>query len=388
MKGFYGALLALCVAGQVCADEAAQQLAVGQDIYMGGRSIVMDAEGRDDVFLAGERVDLRDPITGSAHLAGRWVEIEGAVAGDVYAMGQRVTVADPVAGDVSAAAQRLRVNAEVGGDLRAMASEMSIAAPIGGNAMLTGEIVEIDAEIAGDVVFHASTVRFGPDARIGGAIRIYEEVANTVTIPDSVASPDQIERRGLSGNPLAPDLFGQTAKDQRAAAGLPKPAPEPEPLPTGFLSGVLVVAILGALLAVIWPHGVAEMRRSVLGTPGRALATGFVTVSAVIGSTILLAMTLFGLFVAPVSILALIVLWVLGYIVGTYAAGVWVLGWFGGGEPMTNGERAMAAGIGALGVGLLSLIPVVGWLLLLVLSTMGAGAVALRILRPRLFADG
>lgn len=391
MKKVFAGLLAGLLALPASAQDVAEALSLGRDSYGAGRAVTLSDEGRDDVFLAGERLRLASEISGTAHMAGRWVEIDAPVGADVYALGQRITITAPVAGDVSAAAQRIRIEAEIGGDLRAAGSEMSLDAPVMGTAVLTGEIVNFDATVSGDVVLSVNEVDWGNGAEIGGSLVIYEEVLDTISVPASVIAPDRIERRGLSGNPLAPDLFGETAKQEaknaRRALGLPKAEPEPEPLPTGFLSGVLVLALIGAALSVIWPRSIAAMRREVLGRPLRALTIGFVGLSTAIGATVLLAITVIGLFVAPVMVLAGVLLWVLGYAVATYAVGVWALSWFGGGDPITNGERAMSAGVGALAVGLLGLIPYLGWLLLIVLPLMGAGAALLRWLRPGLFVQ-
>lgn len=377
--------MGLCSAGIAAADEAAQVMDLGADSYRAGSTVTLDAQGRDDVFLAGQKVRVAAELTGSAHLAGRWVDVDAPVAGDIYGLGQKITLGAPVAGDVSAAAQRVHLEAEVSGDVRLVGSEITIDAPVAGNAIVTGESIDFNAAIAGDVVLTSHDVRFGPDAAIGGTLIIYEEVEGTVAVPEAVIAADLIERRGRAVNAYAPDLFGYTAGDERVAAGLPAKDPKPEPLPKRFLSGVLIMGILGALLAVIWPETVAAMRRDVLRRPIRAFVAGFVGLSALIGAVVLLALTVVGLVATPLVVLAAALLWALGYVVATYAAGVWTMSWFGGGEPISNGERAMAAGIGALGVGLLGLVPVVGWLLLMILPLLGAGAVVLRFLRPQLF---
>lgn len=62
--------------------------------------------------------------------------------------------------------------------------------------------------------------------------------------------------------------------------------------------------------------------------------------------------------------------------------GVWIVTRTGALIPDTFPEHAIAGLCGAALVSLLSLLPFVGWLVLLVLSFAGAGAIAIATFRP------
>ena len=74
---------------------------------------------------------------------------------------------------------------------------------------------------------------------------------------------------------------------------------------------------------------------------------------------------------------------IVGYVVAIYLLGVWAITRAGALEPDTFPEYALAALIGALIAGLLTLIPFLGWLVLLALSFTGVGAIAVATMRPR-----
>lgn len=363
---------ALLWAGAAVAEDAPDRFLLGGDAFLAGQTAVLNESGRDDAFLAGERVRLEAAIDGTAHMAGRWVEIVESVGDSLYAAGQEVAVRGPVAQDATLAAQRVEVRAPVGGDLRAFGSEVTVTGGITGNALIGAEFVQIGDIIAGDLALAARSVKFGPGARVDGALILFEDDPGALAIPERVAPADRIERRAI-------EEWDEEFGDYSPVG--------PRFVVMSFLSGVLMITILAAGFAALAPRVMARLRETVLAHVGRSLLTGFVAVSALIGAGVLVALTLIGLLLTPAMILAALLAGVAGYIVGAYALGVWITGKMGAGTPDDTMDRALAAGVGALAAGILGLVPFLGWLFVLALSLTGAGAVALRWLRPRFFTD-
>jgi hypothetical protein len=128
------------------------------------------------------------------------------------------------------------------------------------------------------------------------------------------------------------------------------------------------------------------MRRQVLARPFRILWLGFLTQSAVIGAAVLFAMTVIGLLLVPAMVLLALAGGFAGYVIAAYSFGVGLMLAFGRLEPDSAGERAIAAGIGALAAGVIGLIPFLGWLFVLALVLTGIGAITARVFRPAFFA--
>jgi hypothetical protein len=118
------------------------------------------------------------------------------------------------------------------------------------------------------------------------------------------------------------------------------------------------------------------LRDRVSARPFRTLGIGFLTLSALIGAAVVLALTIVGILVAPVLILAAVLIGLAGYVVTVYIFGSTVWEAIGRGEPDTLGERAIAALIGALLASVIVLVPFLGWLFMLAAVLLGMGALA------------
>jgi cytoskeletal protein CcmA (bactofilin family) len=362
------ALAALALAGTAAAQEEGGALDFAGDAFRAGGVVVLAEPNARDAFLTGERVELAAPIAGSAHLAGRRVETTGDVGGALYAAGADVRVGAPVAGAASLAGYDVTVAGAIGGNLRAAGQHVEIAAPVAGGALLAADRLRIEAPIAGDVRIVADELAFGEGARIDGRLTLFEEEDQTLVVPASVAPSDRIDRRKLD-------------RGGRMAAAMPVGGWAA--IAAAFVIGVVVLALLVTLTAALAPRRMARLRGIVAAGPFRAMSAGFLAISALIGAAVVLVATLFGVVIAPFALLAAGLLGFLGYLVAVYLVGVWAIMRAGALDPDGLGEYALAAFVGALIVGLLSLLPFLGWFVLLALTFVGAGAIAIAAWRPR-----
>ncbi|MBV2359980.1 hypothetical protein KUH32_09350 [Thalassococcus sp. CAU 1522] len=364
-------MTSLALVAAPLAAEDSETFLFGGDVFRAGQTVMMDVADADDVFLAGETVSVTAPITGTAHMAGRWLTLRAAVGDGLYAAGQTLSVEAPVTGDASLAGQKIDIREPVSGDLRVFGSEITIDAPVAGSLVAAGEFVSLNAAVDGDMAVTARSLDFGTGAAIAGQLILFEEDPGTLEIPESVAPADRIDRREIE------------AWERDYARYNPV---RPRNVVLSFLTGVLIVTVVAAAVAALAPETMARLRRTVLDAPGRSLATGFVTVSALVGSGIVLGLTLIGLLLLPAAIFLALAAGFAGYVIGAYALGVGILSASGRHDPASTGDRALAAGVGALAAGLVGLVPFVGWLAMVALVLAGAGALCIQILRPRLFS--
>lgn len=219
--------------------------------------------------------------------------------------------------------------------------------------------------IAGDAALTARRADFGSGARIDGTLTLYENHPGSLTVPASVVPEERIQRRRVEeweGDWHAPHMVSW-----RGALG-------------GFLFGVLLVAATAALIAALAPEALAAMRRRILDRPGRTLGTGFLTLSVISGAGLVVALTGIGALLTPAFFLLAVLAGAIGYVVGSYAFGVALLLAAGRALPDSIGDRALAAGVGALAAGLIGLVPFFGWLFVLLVLLTGLGALAIRLL--------
>jgi hypothetical protein len=140
--------------------------------------------------------------------------------------------------------------------------------------------------------------------------------------------------------------------------------------------GVATVAALAALTVAVAPEAVQRARERTLAHPLRSIGLGFVVLSALIGSGLVLAMTVVGLLLLPAAILFAVLGFVAGYVMGSYILGVGLWRSIGKPLPDTWQRKAGLAVLGAGVAGLIVLIPLVGWLIWLLLVFAGLGGIA------------
>ncbi len=347
----------------------------GNDSFLAGRAVGNSTAGVDDLFAMGDSVSSSVALGGSAHLFGRNISISGPVGENLYAMGKNVTVSAPIAGDVIVAGDNVNISGQIDGDLRAMGSTVTLNASVGDAALVGGETVIINAVIDGDLGVSAQSVEFGPDAKVIGQLHVYSSDPAAVEVPERVASADQIvlhQEDEWSMNMSGPGDAKQVSAWQKFR---------------GFVVGILWVTVLVTLVAAIAPNFVSRIRERALDAPIWAGWVGFLSLSAFIGSIVLVAMTGFGILLVPLVLLATFLLGLVGYLVGTYVLGVGLMGVAGRDMPDSLGDRALAAFIGAVVVAVISLIPFLGWLFLMVLVLVGAGAIIVRWFAPGFYTE-
>lgn len=359
-------LLFVALATPALAQDSPSVWSFGGDNYIAGRTVAAASETAGDLFIMGYNVKARADVAGSAHMAGRYVTLDSDVGQNFYAAGADIDVTGAVGGNASVMGETLSIAAPVGGNLRAMGSRVELSAPVAGNAVLGGQEVEIDAAIAGDLALSAETVEWGEAASVGGMLHVYANDPGDIEVPTRVAPADRVEFHELA-------QFKGTEGMQR---------PSFFTRVKGWIGSVLVVGLLGTLLAAVAPNYVAELRQKVLARPLRSAWFGFLGLSTLVGSMLFLAMTGIGIVLVPVSLIGAILLGVAGYVVGAYVLGVWATGIAGRGEPTTTGDRAIAAFAGAAIAGAVALVPWLGWLAMMAIFFIGAGALVVRMFGP------
>ena len=363
-------IMFMFAAPTLAADEKDGVFEINNDLFLTGAIAVQDKTDVDDLFMFGETVRIEKGIVGSAHLFGRKVISMGAIGADVYAAGMDIALSGKTAGDVTVSGYNVQVG-EVGGDLRVSGANITLTGPVSGYALIAGDEVEIKSIIKGDVHLNAREVDFAEGARVEGTLTIYEEQAGDIEIPAQVVPEDRIKRLNISewseANADIEIWNWQKSLEQ-------------------LLTWVLIIMGIAILIAAIIPQKLANLRRSILDRPFRSLLFGFLALSVAIGSTITLMLTGIGLLLAPATLVLAIATAFAGYVVGAYALGVGLLLLIKQPEPRNIGTRALAAGIGALVVALVGLIPFLGWLFVMATALVGLGAVTIWLFQPKFFA--
>ena len=350
-----------------------QTLRNGDDLFLSGVSASETLTAPRDVLAAGASVSLRGTVAADTHVAGFDVEIEAATGGSVYAAGATVKLRGTVGQDLNASGFTVSTtpDAVTAGNARMSGGVVTIEGPVTGALTASGGEVTLNAAIGGDAVLAASSLNFGPEARIGGTLRYFAPAA--VTIPASVIAPDKVTFVEMKMTDRFRDMRGMMDKDRRPAL------PGFMSLFAGFLVTLGFLALVGAAFLAFLPGPVESLRQSALARPGRCLMAGFLGLACLFGLVPVSAMTILGLPLVPFVMLATLVLWTLAYLLGAYVLALRLLDALGGATDPGNWARVGALVAGVFIVALLNFIPFLGWMINLTLVLWGLGAMVLML---------
>jgi len=350
----------------------------GGDTFLAGTVVDEAVSTAGDTFMSGRTAVARGTSQGDLHVTGFDVAVIADVAEDVYAFGATISVSGKVAEDLTAAGFTIRTepSAEVAGNARLFANSVTIAGPVKGALMATGQDVILNAPIEGDVRIIARTLSFGPEATVGGALTYSTE--DEVAVPERVAPAARVSFQPAS----AMDAWDEWDDIGREMPVLPTFAS----VMFGFMLSVLFFVALGALMLSFMPRRLENMRVSVARAPGQTILLGIIGLSILIGMVPITAMTIVGILLVPFLLLAIFVVWTLGYALGAYSVAMRI--WKGlGGDPEAGTLARLGIFAGAIiFIALLNYIPFVGWVANYTLVLLGIGAMT-RALFLRLMGD-
>lgn len=351
----------------------------GTDTFISGSSGLPELQAPGDVFVSGGALVTKGRVAGDAHVTGFDLDLEADVAGDLYAAGAAVTLRAPVGGDLSMMGFSLRTadTAVTTGNTRMLGSTITIDGDIGGALAATGGEIMLNAAVSGDALLQGGTITFGPKARISGTLTY--SAPEPVTIPAEVIPAAKVVYRKT---PPLMDRFEHMRDWGEDWAGRDMPTlPSTLALISAFLVTVGFLVLLGGALLALAPQRCEALRFTGTQRPALMVLLGVLGLSTLLGLVPVAAMTVIGLPFVPIVVLAILVVWTLGYVFGTYVVALRLYQAFGGREDPGLGVRIVLLGGTVFVFSLLNFVPVLGWMVNFLLVLFGIGALSTGILR-------
>ena len=347
----------------------AEKFTHGNDVYVLGSGPVEAIAAKRDVFTAGKTVMLKGDAVGDIHAVGFNVDVESTVGGDLYAVGGTVTIRASVDEDISAAGFSVRTlsNAITKGNVRLVGETVTIDGPVLAALSVSGNEVILNAKISNDVLLVTNEITFGPEAQILGTLKY--SAPEKITIPERVISPDRVSFEKLSGSNVYQEIRDNWYEHEYPIF------PTFLSLLTGFIIAITFMVAIGALFLTFLPKQTEDLRTSIMAFPGKIFLMGIAGLSMLFGVMPVTSMTIIGLPFIPFIILAIIVIWALGYTLGAYTISLWVWRAFGGPETPKTMSRLIALALAAIVIGILNFIPFIGWIVNYTLVLFGVGAI-------------
>ena len=149
---------------------------VNGDIYCAGQTISINATVNGDVLCAGQSVDINGTVNGNVRAAGESINLDGLVTRSVTLVGQNITVAGSshVTDDATLSGQNINVDGSVGRDVWAAANQMTINSMVGRNitaSRVNNLTLSGGADVGGDVTYTSpQTLQRDHGARVSGTV--------------------------------------------------------------------------------------------------------------------------------------------------------------------------------------------------------------------------
>lgn len=327
----------------LAAAEVRVENATMGDLFAAGGEVELDRVSAGDVIAAGGALRFRDIAVDDLIAAGGEVDIAGQVRDDLIAAGGRVRQGpgSAVAGYALLAGGDIRIDGRIDGNVKAAGGRIRLAGEVGGDMDLAAHriVIEPGARIGGRLTYRASeAAEIAPDAVIAGGVERIEAGLPEVSLGAGIA----------------------------IAIGV-------------WLVAILGLGVLGAALHGMIPAMIAESVGMLGARPWAALGLGFAVLAATPVAANLLFMTIVGI---PLGLFALAVYGVL-LVPGLFTAAYWIglrlggaFGWAYQGEPVA--WRILWTLLGLFVLAVIVLVPVLGFLLVILALALGLGAFVLR----------
>lgn len=364
LKLFLGAIVAVALVTPASAAETANS------------QIVIIREGdvvADDLYAGAIRVVVR-----------------GRIEGDLIAFSSdEVVIEGSVGGSVMAVSPRVRVEGVVEGSLRAVSPDVSVSGRVEGDVVVAAADVDLlqDSLVSGEVLAWAWTMRsLGSVGSLSGTMRSLDLAGSSSgDIDVSVGRLRVVERLEVGGD------LGFRSDDEGEGLDLAEVEGvivDKTPLPPNiriralvlFLRFLMILFLAITALTVSW--GWPEMTRSAIEAVRSAPARSWVRGALVIFSPLfLVGLAVLILALAPpaasfplLAVLVPLVLAALGAagVVGL-VAGIPAVGWLGSKVSPRFSTHGRVL-VGSVLIGILWLIPLVGWLVPVLVLPVGLGA--------------
>ncbi len=352
--------------------EAVRTGRFGDDLYVGGRSVRVDAEVVGDLVAAGGDLTLGREVRGDVLAAGRRVTIGGEVGDDVRAAGGDLILGGRLGGDLVAMGGRVTVPPEtrVAGRSRLAGGEIDVGGHHGRGIEVYGGHVRLSGETQGDVEVVADVLEVLPQARVGGTLFHATRTPPRIDPAARVAAVEALPEADWRVEALS-RLEGWRGFGVEAW-GIARPASR--------LVFWLALLVTGLVALAALPRGTLAAARTVTSDPGKSLGLGLAALVVTPVLALVLALTVVGIWLG----LALLALYPIALLGGLVVGVAWLGDLLARRTAGPNPSRLAQAGWYAVAVllaAIAGLVPFVGGLVLPLAVVAGVGGIAVALWR-------
>jgi hypothetical protein len=333
-----------------------------KNAYLHDRSVLVETETTGDLLAAGWSVTANAPVRADALLAGMSVNVLAPVEGDLRAAGQDVAVDAYVGGEAMLAGRNVSLTAEadVTGDLAAYGDTVTVNGSVGGDLHVRAAKIVLNGTVAGNADLEATeSLVLGPDARVDGGL--------------DYRAPKGQTFRGQ----VADVSYLGAVEDGRGKAADWRSDRTPGRRFGDWFGGAVAMLVLAAVAFLISKRGTAKVAE----TGGRrfwsSVGLGLAVMVGVPVVIVVLAVTIIGLPLALLVLLAYLAFLLVTFALTGPVAGEWLVRRVPRLAKREFGWMIVIGGV--VGLKVVSAVPFVGGLVFFLASLSSAGALVLSV---------
>lgn len=322
------------------------------DLYAAGQTVNIGGTVDGDLFGVGSTVTLSGKTTHDAMLTGGTVSVTGSIVDDLRAAGGTVDISGTVGDNASVVGGTVNIveTGKIARNLAVTGGSVNINGVVGKNLLISGGQVTINGKVNGSVIANnVGQLSIGPTAVIRG------NLAYTSSQKASIASGAKI----LGATTYHPMAHRKHRRAPATLFGL-------------WLLSLIGAFIVGVIMLAVSPVAVAAIADAARAKPWVALLIGFILVAVVPIALIIIGVTIIGLPLALILFAVYMISLYVARIVAGLAIGRWLFARTG--NPNASLYGALAVGLLILWV--LSAIPILGWAISSIALLLGLGALA------------
>lgn len=339
---------------------------VGRNVYSAGSVARPSSAVEGDFVALGGQVIIDQFVKGDAMAAGGSVHVRAPVGDDLRVAGGEVTLESAVGGELFASAGRIMLakSARVATAAYIFAGEATIDGNIDGPLKISAKKISLNGEVNGDARLFAEQIELGPTAKINGALSygVAGEIkrAAGATIGGAITR-DKAHLRHW-GDEGDDEAGWRRHMGGRSAAGL------------GSVFMYFAVLACASVFLLVFPTFFSSASERINTSAGRSIALGLIVLFGAPLLAVLLFITILGI---PLGLLVLALFpafLLMGYLVGVLFVAQRAQVAIRKDRSDSFGMRILFFSFALLLVMLLGRLPVLGALLVFLLTLVGCGA--------------
>jgi len=374
MKRFLGILVSLFIVATPLVASAASLSASEQYSLPEQKTVV------GNLYVAAGTTTIGGMVTGDVFAAAGTITISGSIGGDLVAGGSTIQVLGPVEGDTRIVGGNTTISDRVGGDLVVVGGTVHIlpGSVITGDVLVAGGQVIIDGVVYGNVKFTGGTLFVNGSVRgsVSAKANNRLEIGSTAILDGKLTYSAPQEAVIAQGSRIS----GAVYFEPRAGSRVDQKVPERVMWALiGMFTGMKLLAILGLVAVIVWRwrRQALEVLSGVRTSFWQSFGHGLAYMILVPIAAVLLLMSFVGILPGALVIFSFITALILTKALTGIFAGSLLMAFIKKQEVLRITWGSAIGGVIVFEI--VTLIPVIGWLVGVVIWVAVFGSIGQRI---------